>query len=120
MQTRLLLIVLLATGLLLSADVSIGIAIGPPPPPRVVGVLPPSPGPEFMWVPGYWCPEGRKYKWHDGYWSRPPYSGASWVAPHHDGGRYYEGYWEGNRGRVRHDHRWDHDRDRDYHEHDRR
>ena len=96
----------------LAAQVSVGIRIGPPPPVRVVRV-PRSPGPGFLWVGGYWYPVGNRYRWHEGYWTRPPYEGARWVGPRHDGERFYEGYWEGERGRVEHDHRWDHDHDRD-------
>jgi hypothetical protein len=41
------------------------------------------------------------------------------VEPRHDGERYYEGYWDGNRGHVAHDHRSDRNRaNRDY-KHDR-
>lgn len=102
------------------AQVSIGIAIGAPPPPRVAYVQPPPPGPEFTWVEGYWYPVGRHYKWHEGYWTQPPYEGAFWVPPHHDGEQYFVGYWAGNRGRVEHDHHWDHGRDRDHgHDHNR-
>jgi len=103
------------------AQVSLGIRIGAPPPPRVVRVRPVSPGPEFVWVDGYWYPVGGHYRWHEGYWTRPPYEGARWVGPHHDGERFFAGYWEGDRGRVEHDHRWDRDHDRDYgrdHDHD--
>jgi hypothetical protein len=96
------------------AQISIGIRIGPPPPPRAVRVLPPSPAPEFMWVEGYWYPVGRHYKWHEGYWTRPPYSGARWVAPHHDGEQFFAGYWDGDHGQLGHDHHWDRDRDRDF------
>jgi hypothetical protein len=100
------------------AQVSIGISIGaPPPPPAVVYVQPPQPEPDFAWVEGYWYPVGHHYKWHEGYWTRPPYVGAYWVPPHHDGERYFAGYWTGKHGRVEHDHHWDHDRDRDFHEH---
>jgi hypothetical protein len=102
-----------------SAQISIGIRIGPPPPPRVVRILPPRPAPEFIWVEGYWYPVERHYKWHEGYWTRPPYEGAHWVSPHHDGEQFFPGYWDGERGRMEHQHRWDHDRDRDFHEHDR-
>ena len=111
--------VLLAGALLLAAaapshaQVSVGIQIGAPPPPRVLAVIPPRPGPEFVWVEGYWYPSGRHYKWHGGYWTRPPYAGARWIAPHHDGDRYFNGYWDGDRGRLEHDHHWDHDHDRD-------
>src|SRR5712692_11289972 len=94
---------LLAGATAFGAQISIGIRIGPPPPPRVVRVLPPNPGSDFLWVEGYWYPTGNHYKWHDGYWTRPPYSGAYWRGPHHDGERFFEGYWEGDRGWRRHD-----------------
>ena len=110
----------------IDAQVSVGIVIGAPPPPRVVVVEPARPAPEYVWVQGYWYPVGHHYKWHEGYWTRPPYEGARWVPPRHDGERYFVGYWEGERGRVEHDHHWDHDRDRDHghdphgdHDHDR-
>jgi hypothetical protein len=106
--------ILLATGSALAADVSIGIQIGAPPPPRVLAVRPASPGPDWVWVEGYWYPVNGRYRWHDGYWTRPPYAGAIWVGPHHDGQRYFNGYWEGPRGRYEHDHRWDRDHDRDF------
>src|SRR5438477_12274782 len=118
MKLKLLALVLLA-GTMLSGQISVGIRIGPPPPPRVVRVRPVSPGPEHVWIDGYWYPVGNRYRWHDGYWTRPAYPGARWVAPRHDGERYNNGYWEGERGRRDHDHRWDRDRDRDYRDRDR-
>jgi hypothetical protein len=114
MKKKLLVTLLVAAVSMVAADFSIGIRIGPPPPPRVVRVQPVAPGPDFVWVEGYWYPNGNHYKWHDGYWSRPPYAGARWVAPRHDGERFYQGYWEGDRGKFEHDHRWDRDRNRDY------
>ncbi len=111
-RAGLLFAVLLSCTHVVRGQVSVGITIGPPPPRRVVRVLPPRPGPEFMWVDGYWYPAGRHYRWHAGYWTRPPYAGARWVGPRHEGGRYYNGYWEGDRGRFEHRHDWDHDRDR--------
>ena len=68
---------------------------------------PRSPGPGYTYVEGYWYPSGNKYKWHDGYWTRPAYSGARWVAPRYEGHQYYNGYWDGDRGGVKHDHGWD-------------
>ena len=121
-----LLAFVIAAGSALAADVSIGIEIGAPPPPRILAVRPAAPAPEFVWVEGYWYPVGRHYQWHAGYWSRPPYEGAVWVAPHHDGARYFAGYWQTPHGRFEHDHRWDKEHDRDFrreheeHEHDRR
>jgi hypothetical protein len=114
--TGLLLAVMLLAGASAShAQVSFGIRIGPPPQARVVRVRPRSPGADFVWLDGYWYPQGNRYKWHDGYWTRPPYQGARWIEPRHDGQQFYAGYWEGDRGRMDHDHRWDksHDRDRD-------
>ena len=117
-KAAVLIAVLLVTAKAGKAQVSVGIVIGAPPPPRVVAVVPARPDPANVWAEGYWYPVGNHYKWHEGYWTRPPYEGARWVAPHHDGQRYYAGYWDGARGRVEHDHHSDHDRDRDYHDHD--
>jgi hypothetical protein len=112
-MTKKLLLLLALGGGILGAQVSLGITIGAPPPPRVIPVRPVAPGPGYLWVEGYWYPVGHHYKWHAGYWSLPPYPGAVWVGPRHDGVRYYEGYWDGPRGRVAHDHHWDRDHERD-------
>lgn len=103
-----------------AAQVGIGIEIGPPPPPRHY-VVPVRPGPDYIWIDGYWYPDGHHYRWHGGYWTLPPYAGARWIGPRHEGGRYYNGYWDGDRGRFEHDHHWDRDHDRDHgrwHDHD--
>jgi hypothetical protein len=113
MKTKLLTVVLLAAGSVFG-QVAVGINIGPPPPPRVLRVRPVAPGPDFAWVDGYWYPVGGRYHWHAGYWTRPPYAGALWVGPRHEGGRFFEGHWEGNRGVIAHDHHWDREHDRDY------
>ena len=123
MKRKLLAMMLLAAGAVFS-QISIGIRIGPPPPVRVLRVRPVAPGPGYFWVDGYWYPVGNHYKWHNGYWTLPPYPGARWVMPHHDGDRFFDGYWEGDRGRRDHDHHWDRDKhrrdkDRDDRDHDR-
>jgi len=101
------------------AQISVGVTIGTPPPPRVLKVRPASPGPDYIWVEGYWYPVSGHYRWHEGYWTRPPYPGAHWVASHHDGEHWFEGFWDGDHGRIRHDHAWDHHHDRDWrHDHD--
>lgn len=110
--TTLLAAMLLAGTPAFGAQVAVGIRIGAPPPPRVV-VRPVAPGPDYFWVDGYWYPVSGRYVWHRGYWTRPPYGGAVWVGPRYEGHRYYAGYWNGPRGRVEHDHRWDRSRDRD-------
>ena len=94
------------------AQISFGIRIGEPPAPRAYRI-PPRPGPDYVWVEGYQYPEGGRYVWHDGYWTRPPYEGAYWVEPYYVGGQYYAGRWEGSRGNVEHDHRWDRSNQRD-------
>ncbi|HLK47402.1 MAG TPA: YXWGXW repeat-containing protein [Bryobacteraceae bacterium] len=113
MKMKMLALLFLAGGLLFG-QVSIGVRIGAPPPPRVLRVRPVAPGPDYLWVDGYWYVVGGRYRWHEGYWTRPPYSGAHWVPAHHDGERFFDGYWDGDRGRRDHDHHWDRDRDRDY------
>jgi hypothetical protein len=112
LQASLAVVALLAA-LPVFAQISIGIRIGPPPAPRVVAVRPASPGPDFMWVEGYWYPINGHYRWHEGYWAQPPYGGAHWVAAHHDGERFFAGYWD--------DHPWTAERERDFRarEHDR-
>jgi len=93
-KATLLLAMLLATGSLVHAQISVGIVIAAPPPPRAVVVMTERPDPDSVWVGGYWYPVENHYKWHEGYWTRPPYEGAHWVAPRHDGERYHAGYWE--------------------------
>jgi hypothetical protein len=75
--------------------------------------VPPQPDPDYLWVEGYQYPQGSHYVWHNGYWTRPPYAGAYWVEPYHVDGQYFAGRWEGSRGNVAHDHRWDRGRQRD-------
>src|SRR5690348_13783533 len=115
MKKTLLAFVMVAAGSAFAADVSIGIQIGaPPPPPAVVYVQPDAPGAGFIWIQGYWYPVGHRYRWHEGYWTRPPFEGAIWIGPHHDGERYFAGYWDTPRGHFPHDHHWDRGHDRDY------
>jgi WXXGXW repeat (2 copies) len=120
LRNKLMVLTLLAAGSVF-AQLSVGVRIGAPPPMRVIRVQPRSPGEGYTWIAGYWYPNGNHYKWHDGYWTRPAYTGARWVEPRHDGQLYYNGYWDGDRGKVGHDHASDHDRNnRDYnHDHDR-
>ena len=93
MFKKLLPILLLAGGSLLAAELSVGVHFGPPPPLRVVYYRPARPGTHYVWVNGYWYPDGRRYHWREGYWTRPPHHGAVWVAPRYERERYYHGYW---------------------------
>jgi hypothetical protein len=96
------------------AQISFDVHIGPPPPP-VAYRVPPQPGPGYVWIEGYQDPVNGHYRWHDGYWTRPPYEGAYWVAPYYQGDQYFAGHWEGPRGDVHHDHSWDQTGQRDEH-----
>ena len=89
-----------------------GIRIGEPPAERAYRV-PRRPGPDYVWIEGYQYPQGNKYRWHNGYWTRPPYEGAYWVAPYYSRGMYFTGEWRGSRNNLTHDHRWDRGRQRD-------
>lgn len=115
MKLKLFALLLFAGGSLLAQSRwSIGIGIGvpyyaPPPPPPMMYYTPPCPGPDYMWVPGYYYPRGGRYAWRGGYWTRPPFAGAFWVEPRYDDHRYYSGYWE------RGDRDWDWDRGRGKH-----
>ena len=51
----------------------------PPPPLREVIVA--SPGPDFIYVRGYWGLNGRTRPWVPGHWERPPHARAQWVEP---------------------------------------
>jgi len=79
-------------------QVSIGVMIGTPPPPVRYEVPPPPPEEGYVWMQGYWAPDGPRYVWAPGHWMRPPYYGAAWHPAyweHHDNGyRYHGGYWE--------------------------
>ena len=114
LRGMLLVAMLLTGGLAFAAQFSVGIRIGPPPRPRVVRVQPRRPAADFVWVDGYWYPVGRKYAWHQGYWTRPPYQGARWVGPNYNGQQFYAGYWDGDQGRADHNHQSDRNRTRDY------
>jgi hypothetical protein len=112
LQTFALSGLLLASASTASAQIYVGVRIGPPPPARGYRV-PPRPGPEYVWVEGYQYPQGSHYAWHNGYWTRPPYEGAYWVEPYHLNGQYFAGRWEGGRGYVTHNHSWDKGKQRD-------
>lgn len=103
MKTKLLALVLLAAGSAFGARFGFSVGVGLPypgyyaPPPVVApyayapyGV---APGYGYTWISPYYYPYAGGWRWHAGYWGRPPYAGARWVAPRYYGGRYYAGGW---------------------------
>jgi len=112
----------LAAALVTPASSQISIYIGIAPPPIRIEAPPPPPAPSFVWVPGFWAPQGHHYRWIAGHYMQPPYAEASWIVPHYEHGpqgwRYREGYWgrpgHGHGHAYGHDHAW---KDDHYHGH---
>jgi hypothetical protein len=76
------------------ADISVNVQLeGPPPPPRQeVIVERDRPGPDYVWVGGYWGGAPGHYAWTNGHWDRPPHGHGHWVAPRWEnhGGHYVQ------------------------------
>ena len=53
----------------------------PPTAPVEQTVVEPAPGPQYVWVDGYYEWKGTHWHWKKGHWERPPHHGAVWVAP---------------------------------------
>ncbi len=70
------------------------VTVPPPAPPQETVVV--SPGPAYVWQPGYWSWQGR-WVWIKGAWVLQPRAGAVWVPGHwvHRGHGYVwiNGYW---------------------------
>jgi hypothetical protein len=94
----------LAAGAVLAA--TLACASAPPPGVVYVDSAPPavrveaaiaSPGPGYVWVPGYWNWSGSAYLWAPGIWQLPPRPHARWIAPewrHTSRGWYrVDGHW---------------------------
>jgi hypothetical protein len=68
------------------------------PPQDQTEVVTESPGPDFVWVGGYWgWGWWGHYTWIGGHWERPDHPHGVWVRPYweHRGDRYVmvEGHW---------------------------
>ena len=78
-----------------AANAEVAIRIGPPPPPREVMVVRPSP--RHVWIQGHYRWTGNRYVWDRGYWTVPPRDRAVWVPGRWDrrnGGHFWiQGYW---------------------------
>jgi hypothetical protein len=101
MKSKLLALLFLAGSAAFAGPrVFVGVGVGYAPAPIVTYAPPPPPvayvpavRPGYTWVSGYYYPVGRRWAWRPGYYARPPYARAYWVAPRYNGGRYYGGYW---------------------------
>ena len=68
-----------------------------PPPPRTNVVVGVAPGPNHVWVGGYWMRRGQSWTWVDGRWMARPRPGVVWVPGYWDrrprGHVWVSGYW---------------------------
>lgn len=83
-----------APALLAGISINVGIDVPPPPPRHEVIIA--SPGPDFVWIDGYWGGEPGHYVWIPGRWERPPHRHMRWSAPHWD--RDHDGHYHMNHG----------------------
>ena len=67
-----------------------------PPPPRTE-YLAVAPGPDFVWIRGYYRWEGNDYVWVPGHYERRPRARSRWVAGHwrhsRHGWYWIDGHW---------------------------
>jgi len=93
MKTKLLAMMLLAgSSMFAQTRVSVGIGFGgygagfyqPPPSYAYASNIPPCPGPDYIWVDGYWAQDYGRNTWVAGYWNRQPFSSEYRVAPRYD------------------------------------
>ena len=54
------------------------------PPPVIVEREVVRPGPNYVWVNGYWRPDHDRWVWVKGHWAAPPRRDAVWVAPRYE------------------------------------
>jgi len=83
------------TATVCAPGVGMYVQTGPPlPPAEVIAV---QPGPEYLWVPGYYDYAGGSYVWVSGRWAVPPHGYHAWVPArwvHEDKGwRFEKGHW---------------------------
>ncbi len=87
-----------AFGVLLTlgtAQAQVVVRVGPPPPRHQVVVV--SPGPRYVWVPGYYRYHAHGYVWVPGRYVVPPHHRTVWVpgnwVPRSGGYVWVAGYW---------------------------
>ena len=64
-----------------------------------------SPGPDYVWVAGYWAWDGFRWVWVSGHWMLSPYPDAIWIGGYWRDGAWYRGHW-GYRHWDRDQRRW--------------
>jgi hypothetical protein len=97
-------------------NVRIRIAPDAPPRPRFERRMP-RPGPNHLWIAGYWDRQGDQWAWSNGRWEEPNRRGARWVRPvyrrEYGAYRYVPGRWSHQQVEEGDDYRnWRRDRDK--------
>jgi hypothetical protein len=91
MKTKLLAMMLLAGGSMFAQTrFSVGVGVAGPNA-GYYAAIPPSPGPGYVWIEGFWSQNYGQSVWVPGYWSLQPYYGGY-------GSSYYGGYNSGYYG----------------------
>lgn len=100
MQYRSTLLALVSSALLGIAGCGhgyVGVSVGPPVAPYVVGPVGMAPGPNYVWTDGYWNLEGGNWRWRQGAWVIPPRGRRHWEGDrwerHGNGYRFHRGHW---------------------------
>lgn len=78
MKKAMLAMALVAGSALAGPRISVGIGFGAPAP--VAVVRPACPGPGYVWINGYYAPNG---VWVAGFWRAPVVVAPRFVEPHH-------------------------------------
>lgn len=69
-----------------------------PPPPREEVIVGVAPGPDYVWIGGYWTRQSTSWFWVSGRWAARPRPNAVWMAGHWE--RHPRGHvWVGGRWR---------------------
>jgi hypothetical protein len=91
------------------AQVQVGVGVGPfdvrfatdAPPPMRREIRSPRPGPDQVWIGGFWDRDGDRWAWREGRWDRAEIRGDRWVTPvyRREGGgyRYEPGHWRSHK-----------------------
>lgn len=68
------------------------------PPAEKVETITVSPGPNYIWLKGYWKWENSRWAWSNGHWAIRPHASAVWHPGHWDakehGWVWVEGHWD--------------------------
>lgn len=85
-----------------AVNAQFGATVQVAPPAAINEAQPPSPGPGYTWVAGYWSYNGSRYVWTAGHWEQPPANAQRWEPPQWErvgnGHRFRPGGWRGQNG----------------------